>query len=41
MHGERIETGEVLVRRPLAAQSPRWAELPIERVVSAGTDHAI
>jgi aminoglycoside phosphotransferase (APT) family kinase protein len=45
---EQSEPGEVeldidvgLVRRLLAAQFPRWAELPIEPVTSAGTVNAL
>ena len=30
-----------LVRRLLAAQFPEWAELPIDRVASSGTDNAL
>lgn len=46
MHAEKMHADEVdidvdLVRRLLAAQFPQWADLPIERVASAGTDHAI
>jgi len=41
MHADEIEIDAALVRRLLAAQFPRWADLPIERVHSAGTDHAI
>jgi aminoglycoside phosphotransferase (APT) family kinase protein len=41
MHADEIATDAGLVRRLLAAQFPRWADLPIERVVSSGTDHAI
>jgi aminoglycoside phosphotransferase (APT) family kinase protein len=41
MHEDEIDTDEALVRRLLAAQFPEWAELPIERVVSYGTDHDI
>src|SRR5262249_20931130 len=36
-----VHTDASLVRRLLAAQLPRWANLPIERVRSAGTDNAI
>jgi aminoglycoside phosphotransferase (APT) family kinase protein len=36
-----VETDAVLVRRLLAAQHPQWADLPIERVTSAGTDNAM
>ena len=41
MHADEVETGPDLVRRLLAAQFPQWADLPMERVESAGTDHAI
>ena len=41
MHADEVETGPDLVRRLLAAQFPQWADLAIERVESAGTDHAI
>ena len=36
-----IETGSRLVRRLLRHQFPHWADLPIERVPSRGTDHDI
>jgi aminoglycoside phosphotransferase (APT) family kinase protein len=41
MHAGEVETDAALVRRLLAAQFPQWAELPIEPVVSYGTDHDI
>jgi len=41
MHTDEIETDVPLVRRLLAAQFPQWAELPIEPVISAGTDNAL
>jgi aminoglycoside phosphotransferase (APT) family kinase protein len=41
MHADELETDASLVRRLLAAQFPRWADLPIEPVPSAGTDNAI
>ncbi|MEF2277211.1 aminoglycoside phosphotransferase family protein [Deinococcus sp. YIM 134068] len=41
MHADEVETSVVLVRRLLAAQFPRWADLPITPVRSAGTDNAI
>jgi aminoglycoside phosphotransferase (APT) family kinase protein len=41
MHDDEVETDSELVRRLLAAQHPQWAELPIERVQSAGTDNAM
>ena len=41
MHPDQIDTDVELVRRLLAAQFPQWAELPIEPVVSYGTDHDI
>jgi aminoglycoside phosphotransferase (APT) family kinase protein len=36
-----IDIDTELVRRLLAAQFPRWAELPIRRVASTGTDNAM
>jgi aminoglycoside phosphotransferase (APT) family kinase protein len=41
MHDDEVDTAPDLVRRLLASQHPEWAELPIERVPSAGTDNAI
>lgn len=41
MHAEEVDTDAALVRRLLAGQFPRWAELPIEKVPSYGTDHDI
>ena len=41
MHDDEIETDSELVRRLLASQHPHWADLPIERVQSAGTDNAM
>jgi aminoglycoside phosphotransferase (APT) family kinase protein len=41
MHADEVETDPSLVRRLLAAQFPRWADLPITPVASAGTDNAI
>ena len=41
MHDDEVETDSELVRRLLAAQHPQWADLPIERVQSAGTDNAM
>ena len=41
MHANEVETDVPLVQRLLAAQFPQWADLPIERIASAGTDHAI
>jgi aminoglycoside phosphotransferase (APT) family kinase protein len=41
MHDHEIETNVELVRALLRSQHPRWAELPIERVPSAGTDNAM
>jgi aminoglycoside phosphotransferase (APT) family kinase protein len=41
MHDDEVETDSELVRRLLAAQHPQWAELPIRRVRSAGTDNAM
>src|SRR5947207_15588891 len=41
MHADEVDTDVALVRRLLAAQFPRWADLAIEPVVSYGTDHDI
>jgi aminoglycoside phosphotransferase (APT) family kinase protein len=41
MHADEVETDVSLVRRLLTAQFPQWADLRIEPVLSAGTDHAI
>jgi aminoglycoside phosphotransferase (APT) family kinase protein len=41
MHADELHTDAALVRRLLAAQFPHWANLPIERVPSSGTDNAL
>ncbi|MBK5268261.1 MAG: phosphotransferase [Acidimicrobiia bacterium] len=41
MHPDEISTDVALVRRLLSEQFPRWADLPIEPVISYGTDHDI
>jgi aminoglycoside phosphotransferase (APT) family kinase protein len=41
MHADEVDTDEDLVRRLLAAQFPRWAGLPVQRVASAGTENAL
>lgn len=41
MHDDEVETDAALVQRLLAAQHPQWADLPIRRVQSAGTDNAM
>lgn len=41
MHDDELDVDVPLVRRLLAAQLPEWAELPLERVLPAGTDNAI
>ncbi|MEX2269125.1 MAG: aminoglycoside phosphotransferase family protein [Acidimicrobiia bacterium] len=41
MHDDEFETDADLGRRLLASQHPQWAKLPIERVLSAGTDNAM
>lgn len=41
MHVDEVHTDASLVRRLLAAQFSRWADLPITPVASAGTDNAI
>ena len=41
IHADEFEVGSDLVRRLLADQHPRWADLPIQRVPSWGTDNAL
>jgi aminoglycoside phosphotransferase (APT) family kinase protein len=41
MHADEIETDAALVRRLLAGQFHHWASLPIDLVMSYGTDHDI
>lgn len=41
MHDDELVTDPALVRRLLEAQFPQWADLPIERVASSGTDNAL
>lgn len=41
MHDDEVETDADLVRSLLVSQHPQWAELPITRVASAGTDNAM
>jgi aminoglycoside phosphotransferase (APT) family kinase protein len=41
MHEDEVDTDADLVRRLLASQHPQWADLPIVRVPSAGTDNAM
>ncbi len=41
MHEHEIATDRHLVRRLLASQHPQWADLPITRVRSAGTDNSM
>lgn len=41
MHADELDTDASLVRRLVATQFPRWAGLPIERVLSSGTVNAI
>jgi aminoglycoside phosphotransferase (APT) family kinase protein len=41
MHADEVDTDVSLVGRMLAAQFPNWADLPIEPVLSIGTDNAI
>src|SRR2546430_2011408 len=41
MHADEVDITDDLVKRLLEAQFPKWAGLSIERVRSAGTDHAM
>ena len=41
MHDGEVHTDEALVKRLLRVQFPQWADLPILRLRSAGTDNAL
>jgi len=41
MHADELHTDVPLVRRLLAGQFPHWADLPLERAPSSGTDNAL
>ncbi|HTN80410.1 MAG TPA: aminoglycoside phosphotransferase family protein [Acidimicrobiales bacterium] len=41
MHPDELDLDDEVVRRLLREQHPQWADLPIERVVSSGTDNAM
>ena len=41
MHADEVATDAGLVRRLITGQFPRWADLPITPVPSAGTDNAL
>lgn len=41
MHPDEVDTDAALVARLLAEQFPQWADLPVERVASTGTDNAM
>lgn len=41
MHTDQVDSDAALVRRMLAVQFPQWAELPIRRIPTSGTDNAI
>ena len=41
MHPDELDIDAPLVRRLLAAQLPQWADLPLRRVVSSGSDNAM
>lgn len=41
MHADEVDVSVDLVRRLVAEQFPEWAALPVERVPSSGTDHAL
>lgn len=41
MHPDEVPTSAALVRRLVDEQFPEWSELPVERVASFGTDHAL
>lgn len=41
MHHDEVETDVAVVKRLLASQFPQWIDLPIEPVLTAGTDNAL
>jgi aminoglycoside phosphotransferase (APT) family kinase protein len=41
MHSVELDIDKALVTRLIAAQFPQWSDLPVVKVPSAGTDHAI
>ena len=41
MHPVELDIDKALVTRLIAAQFPQWSDLPVVKVPSAGTDHAI
>ncbi|HET8526791.1 MAG TPA: aminoglycoside phosphotransferase family protein [Actinomycetota bacterium] len=41
MHTDELRIGEPLVRRLLAEQFPRWADLPLREIQQRGTENAI
>ena len=41
MHADEVAVDDALVGHLVADQLPRWAQLPIERVASTGTDYAV
>jgi aminoglycoside phosphotransferase (APT) family kinase protein len=41
MHHDEIDSDAAVVRSLLQAQQPQWADLPVERVSSTGTDNAL
>lgn len=40
-HPDEIPTDEAFARRVLREQAPQWADLPLHRIASSGTDNAI
>jgi len=41
MHSDEVDIDAALVARLIAAQFPQWADLPVVKLPSAGTDHAM
>ena len=41
MHEDELDIDDALVRGLLRVQQPQWADLPLHRVVSSGTDNAM
>lgn len=41
MHPDEVTTDIALVKRLIAAQLPQWSQLPVQPVLSSGTDNAL
>ncbi|MEH0069079.1 hypothetical protein V6L77_00195 [Pannonibacter sp. Pt2-lr] len=41
MHADDLPVTDALIHALLARQAPQWAQLPLSRVASTGTDNAL